>query len=177
MNARLRIARLLRPAPGCALALLAACGGGRPAAPPPSPAPVVQAAVIYDDDAGGMRDSVRLVVRDRAALEALWRTATSGHASPPPLPAVDFGREMVLAVGAGRMTPDDRIRVDSVGVRRQAGGDGRVGEALVVLVRTVRGCQPYRAAAWPVQLVRVRRHDGPVVFVERRDRAEGCARG
>lgn len=163
----------------CTAALLAACGGGRPAMPGPAsvPAPlgpVVQAAVIYDDDAGGMRDSVRLVVRDLAAFQVLWRSATDGQASPPPLPAIDFAREMVVAVGAGRMTPNDRIRVDSVGGPRPGPGGGR--DAMVVLVRTTEGCERFPTAAWPLQLVRVRRHDGPVVFVERRVRAEACSR-
>lgn len=164
----------------CAAAALlpaAACGGT--VAPPPLflLGPVAQASVLYDDDAGGMRDSVRLVVRDPAGLEALWRTVTDGQPSPPPAPAVDFAREMVVAVAAGRMAPDDRIRVDSVGVRAQAGGDGRLREALVVMVSTTEACGGFAAAAWPVQVVRVRRHDGPVVFLERRVRGEGCARG
>jgi hypothetical protein len=174
MNARIRRIPAPRALLACAAVLLAACGGARPAAPGPAPlGPVVQAAVIYDDDAGGMRDSVRLVVRDPAAFEVLWRRATDGQASPPPLPAIDFTREMVVAVGAGRMTPNDRIRVDSVGGLRQGPG-GR--DAMVVLVRTTEGCERFPAAAWPLQLVRVRRHDGPVVFVERRVRAEACSR-
>jgi hypothetical protein len=131
-------------------------------------------AVIYDDDSGGMRDSVRVVVRDPAAFQGLWRSATRGQPSPPPLPSIDFAREMVVAVGAGRLTPDDRIRVDSVSLRPEAGGSART--SLVVMVRTTEGCVRFPSAAWPVQLVRVRRHDGPVVFVERRVRAENCAR-
>ena len=157
-----------------ALPLLAAgCGRGRPQAP--APAPVLQPSVLYDDDGGGMRDSVRLVVRDPAAFQALWRSATRGQPSPPPLPAIDFAREMVVAVGAGRMAPDDRIRVDSVSLRPQPGG-GHARPSLAVVVRTTQGCGGFSAASWPVQLVRVRRHDGPVVFVERRVRAEDCAR-
>lgn len=132
---------------------------------------------MYDDDSGGMRDSVRVVVRDRAALDTLWRRATLGQPAPPPPPAVDFAREMVVAVAAGRMTPSDRIRVDSVGVSRAPGEDGRVRRVLTVLVRTTRACERYVTPAYPVQLVRVRRYDGPVVFVERREQAEGCARG
>jgi len=177
MSVPIRAMSARRAALACAAALLAACGGAPP--PPSLPAPfaaipgaVVPSSVIYDDDAGGMRDSVRLVVRDRAAFEVLWRSATRGQASPPPLPAIDFTREMVVAVGAGRMTPSDHIRVDSVGGVRQGGGR----EALMVLVRTTEGCERFLAAAWPLQLVRVRRHDGPVLFVERRARAEGCPR-
>jgi hypothetical protein len=139
--------------------------------------PVARAAVLYDDDAGGLRDSVRLVVRDAAGLERLWRQATAGQSAPPPAPSVDWGREMVVAVAAGRMTPNDRITVDSVGTRREPGADGREREVLAVLVRTTQGCERFRsAAAFPVSLVRLRRYEGQVVFVERRERAAGCAR-
>jgi hypothetical protein len=156
-----------------ALAALAAaaCGGGAP----PALGPVPQTAVVYDDDAGGVRDSVRLVVRDAAAFGALWRRVTAGQGSPPPLPAVDFGRDMVLAVAAGRMQPNDRIRVDSVGGRRGPGSDGKMRGELAVLVRTTAGCRRFPTAVFPVQLVRVRRYDGPVRFVEHRERGEGCA--
>lgn len=168
------ISILPRLALAAAALLAAGCGRGRP--PAPAPAPVLQPSVIYDDDAGGMRDSVRLVVRDPAAFRALWQSATQGQSSPPPLPSIDFAREMVVAVGAGRMSPDDRIRVDSVSLRAEAGGARGARSSLVVLVRTTEGCRGFAAASWPVQLVRVRRHDGPVVFVERRVRAEDCAR-
>lgn len=168
----------LRRAALAACVLAVACGrGGGAAAPAPAPlGPLPQAALIYDDDASGLREPARLVVRDAAALNTLWHRATAGQPAPPPAPVVDFGQEMVVAVAAGRMTPSDRIRVDSVGVRREPGADGRVRDVLAVLVRTTEACERFDTPAYPVQLVRMRRYDGPVVFVERRERAEGCAR-
>jgi hypothetical protein len=157
------------------LPLAVACGGGSKA--PPSLSPVPQASVVYEDDAGGLRDSVRMVVRNAVELDNLWRRATAGQAAPPPLPAVDWSRDMVVAVAAGRMSPGDRIQVDSVGIRREPGTDGRMREVMAVLVTTTVGCGGFTTAAFPVNVVRVRRYDGPVVFVERRGRAEGCAGG
>lgn len=166
---------LRRAALACALASAACARGAAAPAAPAALGPVPQASLVYDDDAGGLRDSVRLVVRAPAELDDLWRRATAGQPAPPPAPAVDFSREMVVAVSAGRMAPDDRIRVDSVGVRREPGADGRVREVLAVLVRTTEACGRYATAAvYPLQVVRVRRWDGPVVFVERRERGEGC---
>ena len=52
------------------------------------------------------------------------------------------------AVAAGRRMPNDRIRVDSVGVREQPGADGKMQGVLAVLVRTTQGCERYTAAAW-----------------------------
>ncbi len=159
-----------------ALPLAAACGGGGPRALP-GLSPVPQTSVIYEDDAGGLRDSVRLVVRSAAELDDLWRRATAGQTAPPPPPAVDWNREMVVAVAAGRMRPSDRIQVDSVGMRREPGADGRMREVMAVLVRTTQGCGGFSTAAFPMNVVRVRRYAGTVVFVERRDRAEGCTGG
>jgi len=153
----------------------AACGGGGGGGAP-ALSPVAQSAVLYDDDAGGLRDSVRVVVRDAAGLERLWRQVTAGQSTPPPAPVVDWEREMVVGVAAGRMVPNDRIRVDSVGVRREPGPDGKEREVMAVLVRTTQGCERFTSAAFPVSLVRVRRYAGAVVFVERRERAAGCAR-
>jgi len=144
---------------GCAL-LLAAC-------PPRSPAtlaPVLAAARVYYADGPAFRDSTRLVVRDVTAWQAVWTQATSTQPPAPPMPAVDFGREMVLVVAGGHMTAGDQIHVDSVGVR---------GGYFVAVVRTVE-CPPFPAAVYPLEIVRVRRSDKPATFIEHRERATSC---
>lgn len=159
----------------CGLVVLTAgCqrGGAAPAPAPLSPVPA--ASVVYYDNQGALQDSVRTVVRDPASLQTLWERVTAGQASPPPAPEVDFGREMLVVVGAGRKTPEDQIHVDSVGVRREMGPSGRRQDVLAVVVRTTEGCGRFRTEAYPVEIVRVRRFEGPVSFVERRERAEGC---
>jgi hypothetical protein len=82
---------------------------------------------------------------------------------------------MLLLVGAGRKTPEEQIRVDSVAVQR-AGGGGRA-ETFFVIVRLTEGCQRFNIDAYPLEIVRVTRFDGPVEFVERRDRPEDCPAG
>ena len=94
-----------------------------------------------------------------------WAQATSTQPAPPPLPTVDFEREMVLVVGAGRMTPGDQIHVDSAGVRR---------DFFVAVVRTIVQCRPFPADAYPLEIVRVARSDKTATFVERRERAANC---
>ncbi len=155
------------------LLVSAACRRGAPPAAAPSWSPVPAERVYYDNE-GGIRDSVRLVVRDREALQRLWTQATAGQAAPPPPPQVDFGREMLLAVGAGRMTPEDQIQVDSVGVRPETTAAGRREDVLAVVVRTTEGCRRFNVDAYPVEIVRVRRFDGPVSFLERRVQATDC---
>jgi hypothetical protein len=146
--------------------------GGDPVPPPLDPVPTLSR--IYYDNSGGIQDSVRLTVRDAASLERLWKQATAGQTSPPPVPRVDFRQDMVLVVGAGRKTPEDQIRVDSVGIRKEPDSSGRMTNALTAIVRTLEGCRRFKADAYPVEILRVKRFEGPVVFIERRDQASGC---
>jgi hypothetical protein len=81
------------------------------------------------------------------------------------MPTVDFGRDMVLVVGAGRMSPGDQIRVDSAGVRRGF---------FVAVVRTIVECRPFPAEAFPLEIVKVPRSDRQATFEERRERAAHC---
>ena len=156
-----------------ALAVASACWRRGPAGEP-TPAPwlaVAAGARLYSDNAGGIQDSVRTLVRDEATLRQLWGQATTGQATPPSIPRVDFAREMVLVVAAGRKTPRDEIRVDSVRVRRETDASGRTQEVMSVMVRTIEGCGRFSAPAYPVEIVRVRRFDGRVTFTELRDKA------
>jgi hypothetical protein len=148
----------------------------RGAAPPPQPAalaPISPLARLYSDNVGGIQDSVRLVIRDAREFANVWQKATSGQASPAPVPNVDFGHEMVLVAGAGRMTPDDQIRIDSVGVSKER-ENGQVRDVLKAWVETTEGCHRFRADAYPIEIVRVQRFDGPVRFVEHRVQPTGC---
>lgn len=158
------------------LMLLPGCRRGGTAAPAAAPAaaPVAPAALLYYDNGGGVQDSLRLVVRDAATYRQIWTQATSTQASPPAAADVDFDRAMLLVVANGRMTPEDMIRVDSVGVHQEVSPSGSRQRVMQAIVRTIRGCGGFTSDAYPVAIVRVERFDGPVRFTERRERAEGC---
>ncbi len=161
-------------------AALAACRGGGGPPPPPAPEPLARleaAQRLYYDDGGGIADSMRVAVRDPATLRDLWDRATSTLDSPPALPTVDFTREMVLVVAAGRMNPGDRIQVDSAGVRSELDPDGRRREIMQAQVRIILDCTGFDADVYPVEIVRVRRFDGPVQFLHARERAPNCQGG
>lgn len=143
-------------------------GGAGPQAPPP-PTPMPPPVQLYYDNAGGIRDSLRVVIRDGAALADYWKQATSTQTAPPPTPQLDFGREMVILVAAGRMTPDDQIHVDSLLMRPELNPEGRRVETLTVVVRTVTGCRRFRTDAFPVEIVRARKFEGPVKWDERQE--------
>jgi hypothetical protein len=154
-----------------ALLVVGACSRGRQEAPPAPWLPLATDARLYTDNAGGIQDSMRTVVRDASTLRLVWQQATAGQASPPSVPAVDFAREMVLVAATGRMTPEDEVRIDSVRVRHETDASGRVEEVMSVLVSTVEGCGHFTAPAFPIDIVRVRRFDGRVTFIDRRQRA------
>lgn len=128
--------------------------------------PLASGAELYYDDAGGITQEVRRVIRDRQELEEVWQQATEPRSDPPPPPAVDFGESMVLVVGAGRMRPGDRIRVDSAGVRTERTTEDEE-EIFEVIVRTVEACVELSGEAFPLHVVRVPRFDGRVSFTER----------
>lgn len=152
-------------------ATAAGCGRGRAPAPvtPPPPSPMPPPVRLYYDNAGGIRDSMHVVIRDAATLAQYWEQATSTQASPAPLPQLDFGREMAILVAAGRMTPGDEVHVDSLLVRPELNPDSVMVETLTVVVRTVEGCRRFRTEAFPVEIVRARRFDGPVKWETRKD--------
>lgn len=155
---------------------LAAAACGRGSSPPP-PAPLGALSIDareLNDDSGGIPDSVTLVIRDAATLQDVWTRATSKQNPPPPMPQLDFGRQMLLLVAAGRIQPEIELRVDSVGVRRELMPDGRQREVLTVLYIVTEGCRRLNQDAWPLEIVRVRRFDGDVRFIGRREQASNC---
>ena len=143
---------------------LAACSTVRPPAAE-NLRPVLPTARVYYDDGPAFRDSVRMVVRDINQWQSVWARATSTQASAPPIPTIDFGREMIVLVGAGKMSPGDQIRVDSAGVRRGY---------FVAVVRTIVECRPFPAEVYPLEIVRVARSERPPTFIEVRERAAHC---
>jgi predicted small lipoprotein YifL len=147
--------------------IFAACGGGGPALPPP-PTPMPPPVPLYQDNGGGIRDSTRIVIRDAGTLEEYWSRATSPQSSPPPVPVVDFDRQMIILVALGRATPEEEIHVDSLLVRRELNAAGDRVETLAIVVRTVHGCGRFRTEAFPLEIVRARTFDGPIRWEERR---------
>lgn len=160
------------------LALLTGCGGGGVAAPPPAIAPlepVSSTARKYRDPDGGIADETRQVIRDAATLAEVWERATSRQIEPPPPPAVDFAREMIVVAAAGQREPGDHIRVDSAGVRTFVNeSSGEREEILFIYVGTILGCDPFAGNSYPVDIVAIPRYEGPIRFDESERRDPNC---
>lgn len=154
-----------------ALSTVTFCGGGSA----PETEPVPESNRLYYNDTGGIADSTRQVIRTQEDWRTVWDRATARQEDPPPIPAVDFGESMVLVVSAGRSAPGDQIRVESLRMaERTLGGDTET--VLEVTVRTVRACGDFQGETFPVEIVRVRGFDDPVVFAGESVPGPGCDR-
>ena len=126
------------------------------------------AAHLYRSETSGYADATRLVVRDSAAWRTAWRTLHLGVPEPP-LPLVDFRREMiVVAALGGRLLGGHAIAVDTV---------RRSGEEIEAVVRTTvpgERCPRRPAIVEPADVVRVPRSERAVAFTERREVRADC---
>jgi PrcB C-terminal len=166
---------VVRPAPASfvAAALLAcgAAGGGggppgagsagRPAAGPLPLAPVRDGAGGATFFRSGYRERARLVIRGAAEWADAWRELWAGASPAPPLPAVDFSREMVFVAAMGEQPSGGH----SIAVASAAVEGGRL---RVKVVETSPGpdCMVTMALTQPAAAVRLPRFDGPVEFAE-----------
>jgi hypothetical protein len=98
----------------------------------------------------GLYQERTMVIRSAAEWQGQWRRITARQGGPPPLPPVDFGREMVLMAAMGpQPTGGYRVVIDKV-LDQQ-------GEllAFVRFVSPGRRCGAIAAVTSPVDLVRV----------------------
>lgn len=110
----------------------------------------------------GLDDSARMVVRDAASWRAKWHEINREMRPVPPLPSVDFSREMVVVAALGRRPSGGwSIVVDSALWRSDAT------EVFVRQLAPGRGCFTSAAISSPVDVVRLPRTDAPVRFRER----------
>jgi hypothetical protein len=151
--------------------LLGACGGAAATADPLGPVPIESR--LFQGNDGGIRDSMAVAIREPAAYAEMFGRATSMQSATVEPPPVDFSREMVLVVAGGRMSPADEIHVDSAGVRRESTPAGSE-EVLAVVFTITKGCISFNRDAYPVEMVTVRRYDGPVRFIGQQRAAANC---
>lgn len=124
----------------------------------PAAEAAIEAAVIaeYEGQYSGWTRAQRLLVRDEASWEQLWARVHTPLASPPPLPPVDFSRQVVVGVALGSR-PTGGFAVDIVAVKR-------IGDRLIVRLRETQpapGAMVTEAFTQPYALVVVDL-EGPV---------------
>lgn len=147
-----------------AIAALAACAESPLAGPPLDDLPG-QAVVVtrlderYPSQYSGFGDPARIVVDDAAQWAEVWARLWNNQRPLPPLPAVDFAREVVIVAAMGsRPTGGYGVRVQDAAV-----------QANQVVVRAVEtspgsGCVTTQAFTAPADVVKLPRTDRPVRF-------------
>lgn len=133
--------------------------GQRPAQAPAAPETIVQRSV--PGQSGG---EIRQVARDAAAWRALWaelRQGASDGLLPTEPPAVDFSREMAVAVAMPTQSCVSRVTIRSI---QRTGG-----EVVVNLLEAppAPNCR-CMVASRPIHAVRLPRMEGTVRFVAER---------
>ena len=116
----------------------------------------------------GIWDQLRLVVRDRDTWVDVWKRIHSldpSHTRPelPPLPEIDFSREMVVVAAMGRR-PSSAYSIIIDGAYAY-----EVNYRLEVVVRSMenrKGCGAWTVMTAPVDIVRLPRTDRSVIFRE-----------
>lgn len=121
------------------------------------------AATLIHEYWSGFRTASRFLVTDDVSWHVAWQRAYSTITPVPPLPAVDFLREVVLVAALGeRSTGGFDVRIDSVVTH--AGGIA----VYTTAVAPGSSCATTTSLTQPVHAVRWPRPQGPVVFDERR---------
>jgi hypothetical protein len=139
--------------------------GGLPGSGNPAAAAIPLARFRPDSQAyspvSGYDQPERLVVTDQATWQSVWQTIHATLEPEPPLPVVDFNREMVLVAAMGRRPSGGHaIRLEAAEQDDQA---------VTVTVRTVvpgAGCVVSQVVTSPVDLARIPRTALPVRFAD-----------
>lgn len=112
---------------------------------------------------GGISRRARLAIRSRDEFNELWNEITRSTVDKPPLPEVDFSREMLIVVATGPQKEPHELIIDSA---------CEVDNQLEVMVRNIKSL-PCGASIGlppqPVDIVRLPKTDLPVVFREIED--------
>jgi hypothetical protein len=141
---------------------LVACAAGGPGEDGGNPEQV-PFETILDETFSGLQEARREVVRDEAAWIRLWAQIHENVTPPPPLPPVDFSRDMLIAAATGtRPTGGFDIKILSVVLG---------GEKLEVAVHETcpaPGAAVIQALSQPVEVVRLQRLPQAPTFQETR---------
>ena len=144
--------------------LAAACAGSDISQPPGPNVPMVRlraepyAFTFYS----GLDRPERLVVRDPDTWQTVWSQIHSRQSPLPPLPAVDFSREMIVVAARGARGSGG-YNILLAGASEAAAN----GTLVTVISRSPgRTCVVTGALTQPVDIARLPLRSGPVTFVE-----------
>jgi hypothetical protein len=128
----------------------------------PSPVARLSSGHVSFSVFSGFTDSTRFVVRDSDAWRGTWQTIHRPFLPPPPVPPIDFSREMVVVAALGAR-PSEGYEVVFENVREDTTGI----EVAVRVSEPARGCPVAAVMTQPVDLARIPASARPVRFRQR----------
>lgn len=139
--------------------LLASCNSGSDSSPT-DPGDVIPFVTVHREQITGVRERRAQLISRQDLWEQMWAEIVSNRSPKPPIPAVDFDRNILIFVALGD-TPDacKSVRIDDV--ERRASGE------LLVDVKETRpppSCSCPAVVARPVHVVAVPRSATGVAF-------------
>jgi hypothetical protein len=114
---------------------------------------------IEQGDSSALEESLERVIRKPNEWETFWKQHKSKQSAPPPLPAVDFTHESIIAVFIGARSNGGYF-AEITGIVREL-------NRLVVIYREVvagRNCLINAIVTQPYHIVKLKRIDQPVLF-------------
>ena len=114
----------------------------------------------------GLTEAHRAVIRNPGEWPGIWEALHAGQSPVPPLPAIDFDREMVVVAALGsRSNGCFAVEVAAITLKG-------VGQVEIEVVETEPGpaCACTEAITHPAHVVSLERSDGSYVFQESRRR-------
>lgn len=152
------------------LVVLIACQRGDAPVPDPGPiapltgTPIALTRFGTDSTAfalySGVREPANPMIRDAAAWSELWQSIHATMVPVPPLPEVDFDREMIVAAALGtRNTGGYNVLLAEAAEEE--------GSVQIQVIETSPGvdCVTTQALTQPIDLARMVRRDGAVRFL------------
>ncbi len=121
-----------------------------------TPLPITHLASTYAAY-GVFPHATTLVVRDQQAWQTLWSQMTANQYPAPPLPVVDFTKDMVLVAAAGESTG---LSVSITGASESSGGV----TVNVPITRPGSNCVVPQVVLSPVDIATVAQRNGTVGF-------------
>jgi hypothetical protein len=115
---------------------------------------------------GGISRRARLIIRTRDEFNELWNEITRSTSDKPPLPEVDFSREMLIVAATGPEKEPHELIIDSA---------CEVNNQLEVVVRNTKSAPCGASLGLPpptVDIVRLPKTELPVVFREIEDTSD-----
>ncbi|MFL5510749.1 MAG: protease complex subunit PrcB family protein [Gemmatimonadaceae bacterium] len=113
----------------------------------------------------GFDKPARLAVRDALTWQMVWTQIYQGQSPTPPLPPIDFSRDMIIVAALGaRSTGGYRILIDEA--------HDAANNAIEVAIRSVSpgpSCPVTEAFTQPIDVARMPRSNAAVHFVESTD--------